>query len=466
MSRSPWAEVLASIHGGTTTWKEEASPPVDDECLITFGARLCAPGGSGFNLCGPPKLKAIPPLPIDLLTATVRRCRARSGWLADWPAAAGVQQTTASTGLRTEWAELTRVVSGLTQNPSYALVNRVVDFACHCLVKIDFVDGSGHATGFLISLDGFVLTYAKDFEERDLTLLKLQGLTDAPYLQPVDTLQCADSVALIGFGLHAEDEPPTPIVTTSWVSNGVVPVDADWITIGTYHNYEEEPKPTMRSGGPVMGLSEENFVGVMTSGKGCKMVAEGLGGFCPVTAKSAIWGEIENEMQRCREKQVYYRRSRKKMVQLYCAIVNVAAGPFPVEIDENEIAENLKKEKLGQVHTEDQNGHVHVLVELSNLTEYNVPQGCFLMSRDETARFHGTLAHRPACSPMVPVHSVSKTALKTILEGDPKAVDEVAGEIRKNKSLKFRSADDLVRHFSETKGVKVTVDAQFAQFAR
>lgn len=52
------------------------------------------------------------------------------------------------------------------------------------------------------------------------------------------------------------------------------------------------------------------------------------------------------------------------MVQLYCAIVNVAAGPFPVEIDENEIAENLKKEKLGQVHTEDQNGHVHVLVEL------------------------------------------------------------------------------------------------------
>ncbi|KAJ8542605.1 hypothetical protein ON010_g12207 [Phytophthora cinnamomi] len=40
--------------------------------------------------------------------------------------------------------------------------------------------------------------------------------------------------------------------------------------------------------------------------------------------------------------------------------------------------------------------------------------------------------------------STSKTALQTILDGGPKAVDEVAGEMKKNK-LVFRSADDLPR---------------------
>lgn len=86
------------------------------------------------------------------------------------------------------------------------------------------------------------------------------------------------------------------------------------------------------------------------------------------------------------------------------------------------------------------------------------------MSRDKTEKFHGTLAYHPACLPIIPVNWASKTALKTVLEGDPKVVDEVAEEIAKRKK-RFHDADELANYFLEIKRLKVTVDAQFAEFS-
>ncbi|KAF1785946.1 hypothetical protein JG687_00013224 [Phytophthora cactorum] len=76
----------------------------------------------------------------------------------------------------------------------------------------------------------------------------------------------------------------------------VIPVDADWITIGIYHDYEAGNKPPMRAGGPVVSIE----VG-RGDDKGCKMVARGLGGFGPVTSNSPIWAEIDAAMLQYRE---------------------------------------------------------------------------------------------------------------------------------------------------------------------
>ncbi|ETK72995.1 hypothetical protein L915_20018 [Phytophthora nicotianae] len=84
---------------------------------------------------------------------------------------------------------------------------------------MNFAGKSGECTGFLISFDYFVLTAlhacrghfwvanccqvvyndkdyeverTEDFEDLDLSLLKMRGLEDASYLQPEEALQCAD----------------------------------------------------------------------------------------------------------------------------------------------------------------------------------------------------------------------------------------------------------------------------------
>ncbi|ETN16787.1 hypothetical protein PPTG_21783 [Phytophthora nicotianae INRA-310] len=66
------------------------------------------------------------------------------------------------------------------------------------------------------------------------------------------------------------------MVVTSRVCNMIVPLDADWITIGIYHDYDARHKPLMRAGGPVVSLQTGNWVGVMSSGKKCKMVTQRL----------------------------------------------------------------------------------------------------------------------------------------------------------------------------------------------
>ncbi|DAZ95643.1 TPA: hypothetical protein N0F65_002272 [Lagenidium giganteum] len=105
-------------------------------------------------------------------------------------------------------------------------------------------------------------------------------------------------------------------------------------------------------------------------------------------------------------------------------------------------------------------------VSASNLATLMVPQDCFLLSRDETEQFHGTLAYHPACSPVVSINSACKTALKTVLRGNGKEVNHVIEEIfrkRAEPSGGFRDSDELLSFFN-TKRFKVKLEEQMPSF--
>ena len=99
-------------------------------------------------------------------------------------------------------------------------------------------------------------------------------------------------------------------------------------------------------------------------------------------------------------------------------------------------------------------------VSASNLATYVVPLDCFLLTRDESEQFHGTLAYHPACSPVISINSACKTALKTVLHGDGNEVNQVVEEIlrkRAEPSGGFRDSEELVS-FINTKRLKVQLD--------
>ncbi|KAF4032782.1 hypothetical protein GN244_ATG15289 [Phytophthora infestans] len=104
---------------------------------------------------------------------------------------------------------------------------------------------------------------------------------------------------------------------------------------------------------------------------------------------------------------------------------------------------------------------------LSNLATYDVPHDCFLLSPDESERFYGTLAYHPACTPFISVNSACKTALKSLLRGTMKAVDEAAEAIltkRNEPSGGFSNSED-VRSFIKFKRLKVDFDDEYAKFS-
>ncbi|EEY53066.1 Crinkler (CRN) family protein [Phytophthora infestans T30-4] len=106
-------------------------------------------------------------------------------------------------------------------------------------------------------------------------------------------------------------------------------------------------------------------------------------------------------------------------------------------------------------------------VSLSNLATYDVPHDCFLLSRNESEQFHGTLAYHPACTPFISVDSACQTALKSLLRGTMKAVDEAAEAIltkRNEPSGGFRNSED-VRSFIKFKRLEVVFDDKYAEFS-
>ncbi|KAF1778310.1 hypothetical protein GQ600_26818 [Phytophthora cactorum] len=97
-------------------------------------------------------------------------------------------------------------------------------------------------------------------------------------------------------------------------------------------------------------------------------------------------------------------------------------------------------------------------VSAPNLATYVVPRDCFLLSRDETEQFHGTWP----CTPSISINSACKTALKTLLRGSGKEVDEAVEEIlkkRKESSEGFSTSEEL-RSFFKVKRLKVRFDDQ------
>jgi hypothetical protein len=99
----------------------------------------------------------------------------------------------------------------------------------------------------------------------------------------------------------------------------------------------------------------------------------------------------------------------------------------------------------------------------SNLATYVVPDGCFVLSRAETEQFHGTLAYHPACWPVISIKSACKTALKSVLKGDAKEVDQVVEEIVRKREEPSGGFELL--SFIKAKRLKVQVDDQFAEFS-
>ncbi|KAG7397065.1 hypothetical protein PHYBOEH_001279 [Phytophthora boehmeriae] len=102
-------------------------------------------------------------------------------------------------------------------------------------------------------------------------------------------------------------------------------------------------------------------------------------------------------------------------------------------------------------------------VALSNLAKYEVPHDCFILSRNETEHFHGTLAYHPACSPVVCINSASRTALKTVFEGDAGEVDETIDEIMRKRPSGGCTSEEL-QAFTKAKRLKVKVD-DMAEFS-
>jgi hypothetical protein len=105
-------------------------------------------------------------------------------------------------------------------------------------------------------------------------------------------------------------------------------------------------------------------------------------------------------------------------------------------------------------------------VSASNLAAYTVPDDCFLLSRDETELFHGTLAYHPACTPIISINSACKTALKTLFRGDRKHIDEVVEEImrkREEPSGGYSNSEEL-GSFCEAKRLKLQFDGEYGEF--
>ncbi|KAK1930418.1 hypothetical protein P3T76_014089 [Phytophthora citrophthora] len=113
-------------------------------------------------------------------------------------------------------------------------------------------------------------------------------------------------------------------------------------------------------------------------------------------------------------------------------------------------------------------GGVMNCVAPSNLQTYVVPHDCFLVTRDETKRFHGTLAYHPACSPLVPIYSANKTALMSVLIGSEAHKKKAAEEIirkRKEPSGGFIDFGEVRSRFKHMK-LEVEIDYNYAVLTR
>ncbi|TMW58955.1 hypothetical protein Poli38472_007100 [Pythium oligandrum] len=93
----------------------------------------------------------------------------------------------------------------------------------------------------------------------------------------------------------------------------------------------------------------------------------------------------------------------------------------------------------------------------SNLAKYEVPHNCFILSRRESEQFHGTMVYHPACSPFICINSACKTALKIVLNGNAREVDEIIDEIMRKRPNGGCTSEEL-QAFTKAKRFKVTVD--------
>jgi len=99
--------------------------------------------------------------------------------------------------------------------------------------------------------------------------------------------------------------------------------------------------------------------------------------------------------------------------------------------------------------------------------EFSVPSGCFLMSREQSMIFHGSLAYHPACTPYISINSSCKTALKTVFKGTEKAINHAVEKIlvkRKEISGGFQTREDLEKFLSEEQEDVELIDDVFVEF--
>jgi hypothetical protein len=110
-------------------------------------------------------------------------------------------------------------------------------------------------------------------------------------------------------------------------------------------------------------------------------------------------------------------------------------------------------------------------VSLAAFGKEAVPPGCYLMSREQSAIFHGSLAYHPACIPCVSINTSCKTALKTVLTGrSSTAVDRAAEKlVRKRKEMAskgecFENKAKVAKFLSDEKEDVMLID-EFVEFS-
>jgi hypothetical protein len=92
----------------------------------------------------------------------------------------------------------------------------------------------------------------------------------------------------------------------------------------------------------------------------------------------------------------------------------------------------------------------------------------FLISREQSIAFHGSLAYHPACNPCVSINTSSKTALKTAFKGTTdKGIDKVVEKVlskRKEISGGFHTREELQKFLDDENENLELIDDQFLEF--
>lgn len=108
-------------------------------------------------------------------------------------------------------------------------------------------------------------------------------------------------------------------------------------------------------------------------------------------------------------------------------------------------------------------GVVNCLPEVK-FTKYQLPSFSFVVGRDQSTQFHGSLSFHPGCSPLVHINIANKTALKMVFKGtDANEFVDVFLLKREQTSGLIDSMEDLEKYITRL-GLDVRIEPQSLQF--
>ncbi|KAF4134322.1 Trypsin-like peptidase domain [Phytophthora infestans] len=205
-------------------------------------------------------------------------------------------------------------------------VRRASDRATSALLRIQAPSGHSHGTGFFISSDGFLLTACHvsrgingdesgdcaakilfghnvqcklvlDFPEVDISIRKVDGCESLPFLSPASDLTIGDEVIISGFSLENPGMLYWPNITGGRISTRVVTPEAT----NAIHQLADVNMNKGVSGGPVINLASQRFVGVAFTRTVVDLLDHGQAAFTLVTSQSPMWVAIQEAVGKYRD---------------------------------------------------------------------------------------------------------------------------------------------------------------------